>query len=237
MTGFSDLGDRIPAASSVGSDAAKDDWFDRAASLPDDLRDTDLVSLDADELARRGTFAYDVEYPLWSDNAGKSRHIHAPLAKAARDAAARPEPVRYDAASRTFHLPENARFYKTFLKAKRTLDGRVVYRPVETRVIVVRYPPREPLYGTYVWSDDGSGARLLKEPYRDGTPWRDHELTLVVDEAKSLTRNYEVPARHRCQECHMGGDNGAFVLGFTPVQVNRRAMGEGGEISPRSATS
>ena len=219
---FTDLGDCIPATASIGTDVAKDEWFGAAKALPDDLRATDFVSLDAAELGRLGTVAYDVEYPLWTDNTFKSRLIHVPAKAGGRQA------VRYDALKQSFDIPDNTRFYKTFFRALRRKDGSVVSRPIETRVIVVRHPPNEPLFGTYIWDDLAAAASLQKTPYRDGTAWKDQVLNPVVDEAKNLTRKYAVPARHRCVECHGGGEDGSFVLGFTPLQINRRHRGEAG---------
>ncbi len=57
-------------------------------------------------------------------------------------------------------------------------------------------------------------------------------LDVVVDDEHGLTRKYAVPGRHRCQECHQGGDDGSFVLGFTPLQINRRPVGGGGRDQP-----
>ena len=45
-------------------------------------------------------------YPLWSDNAGRCKFIRVP----------RGQSVRFDAATQTFTIPLNTRFYKTFLK-------------------------------------------------------------------------------------------------------------------------
>jgi len=224
---FTDLGDCMPTPSTFGKDPDKDAFFAKAMVLPDDLKATDFLSFDAAELGRHGTAAYDVEYPLWTDNAGKSRLIHVPV-----DASGNLQPARFDAAKNIFNIPENTRFYKTFFRSVARVDGTVTSRPIETRIIVVRHSPAEPLYGTYVWDDAGTEAKLLKTPYRDGTPWKDLVLSVTVDETKKLTRKYAVPARHRCQECHGGGDDGSFVLGFDPLQINRRKIGEAGRDQP-----
>ena len=128
---MTDLGDCIPVPEIVGTDAPRDATFARATALPDRLTDTDLVSRDAYELAQRGTVGYDVEYPLWADNAHKGRWVHVP---STRDAGgtARPVPIRYDAATEHFVIPANTRFYKTFFKAVSEADGATRYRKVET---------------------------------------------------------------------------------------------------------
>jgi len=65
-----------------------------------------------------GVIAYQPTYPLWTDDAGKLRYIRV---RAARS-------VKYDKDSKTFDIPENTRFYKTFLKKVIALDGKERYR-------------------------------------------------------------------------------------------------------------
>ncbi len=155
---FTAIGDCVPEAGAAGLDVGRDLYFSLTASLPPKLSDTDLVTLDALALAERGTFFYDVEYPLWSDNSNKARHIHLPVTPTANGSFER-DAVVYDSAAKAFRLPENARFYKTFFKARRTRSGEVVNRPIETRLIVVRKAPRTPLFGTYVWNDEGTAGK------------------------------------------------------------------------------
>ena len=45
-----------------------------------------------------------------------------------------------------------------------------------------------------------------------------------------LKRKYVVPGSERCVECHKVNDD--LVLGFTPLQLNRRSFGEGGRDLP-----
>ncbi|HEX7479269.1 MAG TPA: hypothetical protein VF331_15795, partial [Polyangiales bacterium] len=107
------------------------------------------------------------------------------------------------------------------------------------------------LFGTYVWNDAETEAVLLRDPLRNGQPWRDHLLTLITDapaakkviaknptnvqdalDQAGVTRTYALPGSERCWQCHMGSDNASFVLGFTPLQLHRRPVGEGGVIEP-----
>jgi hypothetical protein len=231
---MTDLGDCIPVPELLGTDGAKDDFFAAATELPARLTDTDLVSLDAYELATLGTVAFDVEYPLWADNAHKGRWIHVPSRIDASGARVR-SPVAYDPAEGTFEIPENTRFYKTFFKQVREADGELRYRKVETRLIVVRHAPKEALYGTYLWDDSETAATLLTTPYRDGQPFKDHLLSIETDAITRTRRTYAVPAAHRCTECHSGSDSDSFILGFTPLQIRRRGMGEAGRQTPTEA--
>ena len=217
----SEVGDCIPSAAAIGYDYRRDKMFAAAEALPKSLVETDLFSLDAFELAQKGTVAYNVEYPLWADNAEKGRWVHVPM-KIDGSALVR-QAIQYDPVAKKFEIPENTRFYKNFYKLVKDAAGKPRYRRVETRIIVVRHPNKS-LFGTYRWDETEQVATLVETPYRDGTPWKDTVLYVTTDEKKGTERKYAIPARHRCVECHMGSND--FVLGFTPLQINRRAPGE-----------
>ncbi len=220
----SQLGDCVPRPEAIGFDYRRDRMFANATELPKDLIDTDLPSLNAFDLAQRGTVAYNVEYPLWADNAEKGRWVHVPMLEQGNTLVR--QQITYDANSKTFKIPENTRFYKTFYKLVKDEHGKQRYRRIETRLIVVRYAPNAPLFGTYRWDESEQSATLVDTPYRDGTPWKDVVFNVVTDVKKGTERKYAIPARHRCQECHQGSDTHSFVLGFTPLQINRRSGSE-----------
>ncbi len=191
--------------------------------------------------------AFAPAYPLWTDDAGKLRHVRVPVG----------ESIEFDAAMQSFRIPPNTRFYKTFLKEVVDINGYTSWRKLETRLIVAR-PDRQledgtfettALYGTYIWNDAETEAHLLADPLRDGTPFRDRLISVVVDEptAKAIeatnpadlvyeleeahtgvVRHYAIPGSARCVQCHMGSGSASFVLGFTPLQLARRAGEEGG---------
>ena len=104
---MTDLGDCVPRAEIVGHDVERDAWFATATELPAQLSDTDLSSLDAYVLARRGTVAYDVEYPLWADNARKGRWVHVPSVVDSQGEATRQSMVARRRTVRV-HGPRNA---------------------------------------------------------------------------------------------------------------------------------
>lgn len=213
--------------------------------LPVHLNETDLVTFDSATLARTGVIAYQPAYPLWSDNAGKLRYVRVPLGQS----------IQFNKATQQFEIPPNTRFYKTFMKQIIDTDGSYRYQKIETRLIVSRPDQNNSdgtvtqtaLYGTYQWNDDESDAVLDTFPLNDGDPFTDNVLlyytnaplaadlltgappdpdyTLVTNGAG---RHYAVPGSERCQECHMGSPSESFVLGFTPLQINRRPVGEGG---------
>lgn len=224
--------------------------------LPDTLVETDLVSLDSGELGKRRVFSYAPTYPLYSDNAGKMRHVRVPLGQT----------IRYDAKLRDFVIPDNTRFYKTFLKQVKEKDGSAGYRKMETRLIVVRADTQNAdgsytthaLRASYAWDEDETMAQRVKDPFRDGTAAADRLCPYVVDQTvtRDLVKNpisdqisqfceymtademgdpksgqirhYAIPSTQRCDQCHMGSSSHSFVLGFTPWQVDRRKWGEGG---------
>jgi mono/diheme cytochrome c family protein len=248
--GLTNLGDCVPSRAMVGISQStmveRDAFFAAAQTLPDTLEETDLSTLDGTMLAEQGVIAFAPGYPLWSDTAGKLRHIRVP----------RGQSVRFNKEKQQFQIPPNTRFYKTFLKKVVDRDGNESFRKIETRLIVAR-PDRkladgtsEPtaLFGTYIWNDDETDARLLKLPLRDGNPFTDSLLIYATDEpheqsirdsnpqnlafelkkVPGLMRHYAIPGSTRCVQCHMGSPDGNFVLGFLPLQIHRRPTGVGG---------
>jgi len=224
-----------------------------AIGLPETLDKTDLVTWNAEELARYGVFAYAPAYPLWSDHAGKLRMIRVPAGKS----------IRYDKSTKEFDIPDNTRFYKTFLKKIIEKDGSVRYRKMETRLIVVRHDRVDPngkdhfqaLFGSYKWNREETQATLVQKLLRNGRPFADDIDIYITDEPTYQTkivdrnvrdkirsamnmdgengrvlRHYAIPSSDRCIECHMGSQSKSFILGFTPMQIRWRPKGEGGVI-------
>ena len=228
MIRSSDQGECTPNSSVVGSDYRLDRYFENTQSLPKDLSETDLFTLDSYQLAQKGTLAYNVEYPLWADNNGKGRWFHLPVKKTLFGF--KQQKIQYNSTTQTFDIPDNTRFYKTFYKKVKQRNGKIRYRRVETRLIVARTPWDKSLFGTYKWDETEQTATLVETPYRDGTSFKDTLLKVTVDEEKLTQRDYAIPAKHRCIECHMGSKGNNTVLGFTPLQLNRRDTDENGDI-------
>ncbi|MGZ3746057.1 MAG: hypothetical protein ACXWQA_00295 [Pseudobdellovibrionaceae bacterium] len=226
----SEAGNCTPNPDIIGFDYFKDRQFATMDKLPSNLSETDLFSLDALELAKKGTIAYTVEYPLWADNNGKGRWIHLPMKleglKLVRQAA------KYQESKNFFDLPENTRLYKFFYKKIKMSNGNTRYRRIETRVIVVRKPWDKSLFGTYKWDDTEQTATLVDIPYRDGTPFKDTVFKVTVDEIENRTRDYAIPGSQRCIDCHRGSEGNNFVIGFSPLQLHHRNLNEGGRETP-----
>jgi mono/diheme cytochrome c family protein len=251
---MTNIGSCVPDKLMVAKDASDmdqlDAFFAQATELPATLDQTDLTTLDSEALAKVGVISYAPTYPLYTDGAGKMRYVRVP----------RGQSITLDKAKQRFQIPANTRFYKTFLKQVKDANGNDTYRKLETRLIVSRpdlnnadgsAASQTALYGTYVWNADESQATLLADPLRNGKPFADRVITYVTDEAKAqaivdsmpvnlegalqqagITRHYALPGGERCVQCHMGSPSQSFVLGFTPLQVARRAAGTGGVYEP-----
>jgi mono/diheme cytochrome c family protein len=216
--------------------------------LPLLLKDTDLKTFDSAVLARSGVVAFVPAYPLWTDGAGKLRHVRVPRGKS----------IVFNKETQEFDIPPNTRFYKTFFKDVIDRDGNPTWRKMETRIIVARPDKVEngvrvpqSLFGTYQWDPEETQAKLVTDSQRNGVPFKDVLVTYTPDEPKAqairdtmplnLTyeleyegalRRYAIPGRERCVQCHMGSHNSSFVLGFSPVQIRRRPTDEGGTYEP-----
>lgn len=220
---MTDLGHCIPEVypeAPLGTDAPKDAFFAGLTKLPRLLSetDTDIMTFDALKLVEHGTVAFAPTYPLFSDNAKKLRLVHVPAGQS----------IRYDAETGKFNIPPNTRFYKTFFKSVSDRNGQRRYRKVETRLIIVREPWNQSLFGTYLWNEDETVAELHDLRYRNDEPFSDRVLVYTAYELGGATRNYAVPGAHRCIQCHTGSEAQNFILGFTPLQLNRRAPGQAG---------
>ncbi len=254
---LTNIGSCIPSKYVIGLDTQTmdglDAYFAQSTELPDTLDKTDLTTFDSDTVARDGVISYFPAYPLWSDAAGKMRHVRVP----------RGQSIVFDKSTQKFQIPPNTRFYKTFFKSVIDIAGNPTWKRIETRLIVSRPDQTLPdgtveqtaLFGTYVWNEDETQAVLLDDPLRSGQPFADRVITYVTDEPKAqaitattsaddlqtalesagAVRHYGLPGSSRCVQCHMGSPSAAFVLGFTPLQVASLPPGQSGVIEPATA--
>jgi mono/diheme cytochrome c family protein len=209
--------------------------------LPDDIFGTDLTTFDSSDLAAQGVIAFQPTYPNWFDDAKAIRYVRVPVGQS----------IRFDKANQSFAIPDNTRFYETILKRIADVDGSYRWRKMETRILVARNSST-PLVGTYLWNDTESDAPLWVGPLaarNDGQPFKANTLFYTADEelaqaitattpadenldlalvASRASRHYAVPSRDQCGACHMGSPTKNYVLGFTPLQLNRRPKDAGG---------
>lgn len=250
--GMTNLGNCVPNKQIVGEDKAmmndRDTFFAEMKTLPPLLSQTDLVTFDAEALARRRILSFAPVYPLFSDQAKKMRHVRVP----------RGQTLAFDRNSQEFSVPPNTRLYKTFFKEVTDINGDQRYKKIETRIIVSRPDgPDGPngehethsLFGTYQWNESETEAFLITDPLRNGKPFRDRLITYVTNEQRAeeilaqdpldkvvalqeggAVRSYAIPGADRCVQCHMGAINGSFVIGLSPMQLRARPKGQGGVI-------
>ncbi len=121
---------------------------------------------------------------------------------------------------------------------------------METRLIVAlrtsranrgTTPHSTALFGTYIWNDAETEAVLLTDPLRSGKPFSDRLIAYLTNEeeaeadhgggrigpAKQAHRRerWRAPTRSRAASAASTATWArltSFVLGFTPLQINRR---------------
>jgi hypothetical protein len=168
---------------------------------------------------------FDVNTPLWSDNAHKARWILLKPGSAK---------INFDPNQDYFEYPEGAVFVKLFMHD--TIPGDTTTRIYwETRLLVNKKIPdtvsTEPLQVlmrdrwypfSYKWRRNGTDADLVSS---DG---ESVSLTLTVKGQKTF-RKWNFPAANDCDRCHrqfVSGNQGRAVLGFFPAQINRRTAAD-----------
>jgi uncharacterized repeat protein (TIGR03806 family) len=158
------------------------------------LSETGLFIDTAKHQPEPGLIPYDVNSPLWSDNASKQRFIALP-----GDAKIDPN------TSRGWNFPDGAALVKTFSLDMKTGDPKSCRR-LETRVML-RQGGQWTGY-TYIWNDAQTDAELA--------PASGVDVTYTVD---SRQQTWHYPSRAECLVCHSRAAN--FVLGLSSFQMNR----------------
>jgi hypothetical protein len=154
------------------------------AAPPERLADTGLYSDFAAREIAPGILEFSPQYPLWTDGATKRRWIQLPAGTFV-DAS--------DPAAWVF--PAGTKLWKQFSFG----------RAVETRLIELGRDGKWS-FATYVWSEDGSDARLA--PARG--------LPHAAESSPGVP--YDIPGRADCLVCHTGGT--PPVLGFSALQLS-----------------
>ncbi|MCB9727611.1 MAG: PQQ-dependent sugar dehydrogenase [Deltaproteobacteria bacterium] len=174
-----------------------------ATPLPDTFPKTLTETGCFDDLATltpaEGVLPYDVNVPLWSDTAVKSRYVVLPPGGA----------LGYDAEG-AWSAPDGTIFIKHF--AIDTVEGDPQTRVrLETRFLVKEAGGVRGY--TYRWNDEGTEAFLL-----DGADTRPLEvLRQGADQPVALT--WRFPSRQQCTTCHTEAAGG--LLGLRSGQLNR----------------
>lgn len=153
-----------------------------SSEIPSTLRATGLYEDWASKRIAADVLPYAPQYPLYTDGAEKARWIRLPPG-AAVDASL-PEDWKF---------PVGTRLWKEF-----AFDRRIETRFMERR-------ENGWLFATYVWSEDGSEARLAE-------PGRRAARVFVGTGAP-----HEIPTERKCRSCHGGAQ---AVLGFSALQLS-----------------
>ena len=217
-----------------------------------------VSTFDGVELSKSGVVAYAPGYPLWSDDAGKLRYVRVPQGqsihfdKTTQQFEIPPNTRFYKTfLKRIVDTDGSYRYRKIETRLivarpdQNNADGTAAkqtalfgsYRVVERRraesdAVLVQTPKLtterpSPIHKYFHHTDfEPLAADLL-----GGQP-KNPEVTLVLDQA---ARHYEIPSSDRCVQCHMGSPSQSFVLGFTPLQINRRPQSVGGNIEATGA--
>ena len=162
---------------------------------------TDLKNL----TVREGILPYDVNSPLYSDNALKSRWMAIPN-DGSFDSST--EKIDFNK-ERQWGFPEGSVFIKHF--ALEIDDEKSEIVPLETRFFIIGEDNNR--YGlTYKWNDEGTDAFLL-----GGGTSKDFDIFLDGDYA--YTQTWDFPSRDQCITCHNAA--AGFVLGVKTHQLNK----------------
>lgn len=145
-----------------------------------------------------GIYPYDVNVPLWSDDALKRRWFSIPADKK----------ITFNADG-NWTFPSGSVWIKHFDLETRLGDPSSAVR-VETRVLVKN---DSGLYGlTYKWDTSGANAYLVPEA-------GDTRGIVVNTGATSRRQTWKFPSRSECLTCHT--TVGGLILGFNTPQMNR----------------
>jgi mono/diheme cytochrome c family protein len=191
----------LDASSIDGSPASAcdPDWL--SADAPALLSRTGCFDPGIPDRPNAGFFPYEVNSPLWSDGAVKSRFLRVPTGTAikVKDCDEEPAlclPVGQGGAPEDeghFGLPVGGILIKTF-----ALQG----KPIETRLLI-RATESEWARYSYRWNDEATDATLLA----------DAEDRIVGDQL------WHYPSRQECIQCHTAA--GGRSLGLTTRQLDR----------------
>ena len=155
---------------------------------------------------RSGLLPYDVNSPLWSDNAAKRRWIAIPNDGSHNSAA---EQIQFSRQG-NWEFPIGTVIVKHFDMPIDENDPSAL-RPLETRFLVKGTD--EDYYGlTYRWNAQGTDATLL-------TAGETEDLTITEIGGSTRQQQWNFPSRVDCRTCHTS--NAGHVLGLRTHGLNR----------------
>jgi uncharacterized repeat protein (TIGR03806 family) len=167
--------------------------------IPAKLSESGLFAHIANKVYSPGLISYDVNSPLWSDGADKTRLL------------ALPDTTKIEFSVDGFwQFPEDAVLVKNFFfeMEKGNPNSK---RFIETRFLVKRHGGEEWDGYSYEWNDDESDAFLL-----EGSKIKP---IAIQDGGEEIIQNYYFPSRDDCNTCHTAA--AGYVLGVRTAQLNR----------------
>ncbi|HET6884241.1 MAG TPA: PQQ-dependent sugar dehydrogenase [Pirellulales bacterium] len=180
---------------------------DTQAAFPRRLSETGLFRSVAGHVMQAGAIPYDVNAPLWSDGAHKSRWLILPPTMA-QDGREIPVQITL-AGERSWDLPERTVLVKSF--ALETQAGkRESRRWIETRLLTRQQG--EWVGYSYRWNEEQTDALLVEKEGAD----QEFLIGTINGERR---QNWHYPSRSECMVCHSRAAN--FVLGVSTPQLNR----------------
>ena len=164
---------------------------------------------------RVGLIEYEVNAPLWSDNAKKTRWVYIPdsqkiyLPKSSSTG-------RYSA-ELPWSYPVGSIFIKHFeLPLNYSSEDHSETKRLETRLLVRQYDGWRGY--TYRWNQWDTEAFLLGgQAYPEETMTDQFSVTNAM--GQKFQQQWIYPSRNQCFQCHSSENN--FVLGFNSPQLNK----------------
>lgn len=172
-----------------------------SAPFPRKLSETGLYKSVAGHVVEAGLIPYDVNSPLWSDNAIKERFIALPGESQ----------IEY-VPEGAWKFPEGSVLVKSF-SLEATPGDSGTRRRVETRLMLIQQ--NEWVGYSYRWNAEQTDAELVD------AAGADQEFTIHDAGAPAETRiqKWHFPSRAECMVCHSRA--AGFVLGPNVAQMNR----------------
>ncbi|MFL2871659.1 MAG: PQQ-dependent sugar dehydrogenase [Pirellulaceae bacterium] len=175
------------------------DQPDYSKSFPKRLSDSGIFADLSTHTLSDGAIPYDVNSPLWSDGAGKSRYIV--LIDEEDQITARD--------TGPWGFPEKSVLVKSF-SLEMTEGDPSSRRWIETRFLTKQ--DNEWVGYSYRWNKNQTDAVLVADEGRD-------EAFQIKTLQGAKTKNWHYPSRSECMMCHSRAAN--YVLGLHTVQLNK----------------
>ena len=195
------LGPRVPLSPFLNMPPTID------GTLPALLSQTGVFTNTAAMGALNGLIPYDVNVPLWSDGAVKTRWMSVPNSGPPYT----PDEQVGFAPTGEWTFPTGTIFVKHFGLVTDYSNPNAPQRRLETRLLV--RDPNGSVYGvTYKWRADNSDADLLNASLTE-------PITITNADHSTWTQNWYYPSPADCLTCHTPAAN--YVLGVKTRQLNK----------------